>query len=302
MIYNGVIVPMITPLREDLSIDKGSVEKILSSFLQVGVSPFLLGTTGESTSLSFQQKEALVRKTVEYIKGRLPVYAGISGNCLEESTTQAILFDQIGVDAVVAHPPFYYPMSESQMEKYFLTLADAVPCPLILYNNPMAMKNSIPVELADKLSRHENIVGLKDSERDVNRLDQSIGLWKDRDDFAFLVGWAAQSVYALQKGAHGIVPSTANLTPKLYRDLFDLATRNKAREAETLQQVTNRLSEIYQKNKNLSQSIPSLKKLMSVYGLCQPYVMPPMYRLDPEEEESLERKVREALRNKTQAV
>lgn len=282
-IYQGVIVPMITPLRDDWTVDEEATQKILQSLLEANNVPFVLGTTGESASLSQAQKMSLVKTTVNYMNQRRIVFAGISGNCLPESVDQAKAFADLGVDVLVAHLPFYYPLSADQMIRYFEQLAEAVSCPLVLYNMPGTVKQSISMEVLVRLSDHQNIVGVKDSERSRERIDASVQQWKHRADFAYYLGWAAQSAYALGLGADGVVPSTGNLTPQLYSELYEMIVQGKSSEAESLQHLTNRISAIYQQDKTLSESIPALKALMSASGLCNPFVMPPMYALEREE-------------------
>jgi len=291
--YKGVIVPLITPFDKNLLIDLSAIERMLDLLIKADISPFVLGTTGESVSISESQKTLLVKSVIRNVKGRVKTYAGISGNCLEESIENAKLYTGLGVDAVVAHLPFYYPLSSSQMLKYYEELANNIPSPLILYNNPITTKQSVPLEVIDELSYHINIVGVKDSERGMERLDQSIKLWSDRSDFSHFVGWAAQSAYALQKGSDGIVPSTGNLTPKLYGDLYKAVLSGEFEKANELQEKTNKISEIYQKDRNLSQSIPALKIMMSAFGLCQPFVLPPMYGLEAKEQLQIKEKIME---------
>jgi 4-hydroxy-tetrahydrodipicolinate synthase len=284
---SGVIVPMVTPLDHKLSIDIAAVVKILDAFMEAGVSPFILGTTGESVSISNGQKELLVRTVCAHARGHLTIYAGISGNCLSESVNNAKVYSDMGVDAVVAHLPFYYPVSGAQMLRYFEQMADHVNVPLILYNNPATVRESIPLEVIDKLSHHPNIAGIKDSERGISRLDRSLALWKDRDDFVHLLGWSARSVYGLSKGSAGIVPSTGNLTPQLYRDLYDAAIQGRLKEAGELQSITDRITEIYQKDRSLSEAIPALKVMMASMGLCSPFVLPPLYEMNSHEAEQV---------------
>lgn len=285
--YTGVIVPMVTPFNGELKIDQGAVKRLLDTFLSSGVAPFILGTTGESVSIESSQKTVLVKTVTEYVNKKQKVYAGISGNCLAESIKEAEIYAGLGVDAVVAHLPFYYPVSPKQMIEYYKKLADIVPCKLFLYNNPITTNISIPIEVIEELSYHENIVGIKDSERGMDRLEKSIELWGNREDFVHLLGWAAQSAYALLNGSDGIVPSTANLTPNLYKELYNSAIMGSTDEAMRLQLMTNKISEIYQKDKNLSQSLPALKVMMSAYGLCQTYVMPPMIQMDSDEQDKI---------------
>ena len=267
---------MVTPFNKDLSIDKKAVKKILDTFLNTNISPFILGTTGESVSLQDKQKTGLIKSVVEHVNKRKTVYAGISENCLQESVDKAKMYYDIGVDAAVAHLPYYYPISSGQMIRYYEKLADSIPCPLFLYNNPFTTKISIPLEIIDQLSYHTNIIGIKDSERGMERLDHSVMLWRYRRDFIFLAGWAEQSAYALLNGAEGVVPSAGNLIPEYYRDLYEMTIKGKDTEAYDLQDKINQISELCQKDKNISESIPILKTMMSAFDLCQPFVAPPL--------------------------
>jgi 4-hydroxy-tetrahydrodipicolinate synthase len=283
--FKGVIVPMVSPVNEDLSVDRDAVHRILDSFLLNGISPFLLGTNGESVSLSDNQKSELVNETVSYVNGKSAVYAGISGNCLEETVRNARSYARTGVDAVVAHLPFYFPLSASQMQRYYEQLANSIPCPLILYNNPITVRQSIPLDVIEQLSHHQNIAGIKDSERGMDRLDQSIELWGNRNDFVHLLGWTEQSAYALLKGSGGIVPSSGNFVPGLYKNLYDATQQNDQTKAYEYQEKANRLSDIYIKDRNISQSIPALKFIVSLTGLCKPFVLPPLVLPDSEEQQ-----------------
>lgn len=290
--YDGVIVPMVTPINKDFTIDNTSVEIIMGNFNRENVHPFILGTTGESVSVSHSEKLKLVKAVLAKKGNSMKIFAGISGNCLRDSVNEAIKYAEMGVDAVVAHLPFYYPLSEDQILRYYGQLADEIPCNLILYNNPITVKQSVPVDIAEKLSYHPNIAGIKDSERGLERLNQSVKLWKYRPDFVFLVGWSARSAYSLLNGSDGIVPSTGNLMPKIYKDLYDSALKGESKIATEFQEKVDYISDIYMKDKNLSQSIPSLKFLMSLYGLCQPYVLPPLYQCGDEDKNRLAKMIK----------
>ncbi len=286
---------MVTPVNDDLSIDQDSVALIMKTFTLSGVSVFLLGTTGESTSLTKVQKSNLVQTALEHKSDNISLLAGISSTCLQESIDYANEYAQLGADAVVAHLPFYYPVSPGQMIKYFTTLADKINCPLFLYNNPATVKQSVPLEVVDELSHHQNIIGFKDSERGIERLNEALELWRKREDFVFLIGWAAKSAYGLLNGCHGIVPSTGNLTPGLYKKLYDCAVHSDEEGAMKYQEKTDNISAIYQKNRNIGQSIPALKILMSEYQLCKNFVLPPMSIPDNDNIVNLKQQIREEL-------
>ncbi len=288
---------MVSPLNDDFSIDQAAVGRVVENFLKYDVAPFIAGTTGEASSLSFQQKKDLVKATVNVAKGKAVIYAGIASNCLPDTIEMAHAFADMGADVVVANLPSYYPITHAQAAKYCLKLADVSPVPLIFYNITATTGYSIPLELMEKLSYHPNIAGLKDSERDEERLDQALKLWKDREDFVHLIGWAAMSGYALKNGSDGIVPSTGNFTPELYADLYKQALNGNWQQVEELQQLTNRLGALYQKDRTLAESLAALKVVMNECGLCGTQVMPPIYRMDELSEEAFRSEANSCLSN-----
>ena len=291
--YCGVIVPMITPLDARGAIDEEGMRRIVSGLVTNRCSPFVAGTTGESSSLSDARKAELVRIAVDEAAGRELVYAGIADNCFEESLAKARLYKDLGADVVVGHLPCYYPIDADQMRAYFLALADACPLPVVMYNIPVTTHLSIPLELIDELSHHENIVGIKDSERGDDRLRDSLELWRDREDFTFHLGWAAMSSYGLQNGLDGIIPSSANLVPAVYRGIYDAVRSGDIAEADRLQAIGNEISDYYQQGYLLSRSFPIFKAMLYEFGLCGPYAASPMLTLSGEELDKVRAEVRE---------
>ncbi len=281
--FKGVIVPMVTPLNEDYSIDARAVEKMIATIIRTDAVPFILGTTGESASLSQTQKLDLVKYTVNAVSGKCRIFAGISGTSLIESVECAQAYRDMGVDILVSTLPYYFPIEPVDMIRYFDQLANEIDSPLMLYNMPAMVGESIPLTVAQQLSKHPNIVGMKDSERDIQRLNESIELWKDREDFGFYIGWAAQSAHGVLNGADGIVPSTANLVPDLYDQLYRAACNGEQEGAFELQRVTDELSSIYQKGRKLNTSLPALKVILAEQGICQATVMPPLYNISQDE-------------------
>lgn len=146
---------------------------------------------------------------------------------------------------------------------------------------------SIPVDVIRKLADHPNIVGLKDSERDLERMAQCIDIAKGRDDFAYFCGWAAQSAHSLELGGNGIVPSTGNYVPDMFQQLFDAAVAGDMKKANRLQEETNEIAKIYQKDRTLGQSLTALKVMMSTKGLCEPWMLMPLTRLSAADEQTI---------------
>ena len=173
------------------------------------------------------------------------------------------------------------------MYEYYHTLADCITGPLMLYNILATTHMSIPVDVIRRLADHPNIVGLKDSERDLERMAQCIEIAKGRDDFAYFCGWAAQSAHSLELGGNGIVPSTGNYVPEMFSQLFDAAVAGDMETANRLQDETNEIAKIYQKDRTLGQSLTALKVMMQTKGLCEPWMLMPLTRLPAEEEQKI---------------
>jgi dihydrodipicolinate synthase/N-acetylneuraminate lyase len=291
--YHGVIVPAVTPLTADHKLDEEAVEKIVDSFYQYNISPFILGTTGESASLPLNVKQAYVKKTAAIKKSNTVLYAGISSNCFNESVDFAKFCFDNSVDAVAATLPSYYSLSESQMKKYFIDLANAVKAPVIIYNIPATTHMSIPLTLIDELSHHPHIVATKDSERSEERLQQSLALWKGRKDFGHFLGWAARSADALIGGSDGLIPSTANLVPGIYAAMIKAVDEGDHQKAYEMQKLSDVYGNLYQGGKTLGESLRALKLLMKEKGLCEAIVMPPLQPLSAEEEHKLKNGLKE---------
>lgn len=288
--YRGVVVPMVSPLTESSEIDREAVERIISSFAKNNVSPLVLGTTGESSSFDLKACIELIKASVNAKGPDQTIYVGLVGNNMRRNIDSANLYFDCGADVVVATLPSYYTLTADQMKIFYNTLADSVSGPLMIYNIKSTTQMSIPLAVIEELSRHENILGLKDSERDINRLKTCISAFKDRADFSFFCGWGAQSANSLNWGADGIVPSTGNLVPEVYKNLYSACMTSDHDQADLLQARTDDLAKIYQSNKTLGQSLAALKEMMSVMDLCKPYMMPPLSTLGKEDSEDVRRK------------
>jgi len=285
--FSGIIVPAVTPLDASFRIDEAAVERMFTLFYAHHVSPFLLGTTGEAPSLSVQQKRDYIKTAA---KNKMPgslLYAGISSNVIASSIELAAFCADHAVDAVVATLPSYYTLTGAQIKKHFETLADAVTVPLIIYNIPATTHMSIPLSLIDELSYHPNIIAAKDSERSEERLQQSLALWKDREDFSHFLGWAAKSADALIGGSDGLVPSTGNLVPEIYEEMVRAVEAGDHEKAFNMQQWSDRYGALYQGGKTLGESLWALKVLMQQKGICEDRVMPPLQPMDGEEKKKL---------------
>lgn len=294
--YKGIVIPAITPLTAEFKLDTGAVEKLFSYFRQNSVYPFILGTTGESASLPYSLKLDFIKLSGKLKQPGEMLYAGIAANCLEESIEMSkVCFDN-NVDAVVATLPTYYKLTENQVKKYFERLIESCNGPVVLYNIPATVHMSIPLHIIDELSYHENVVAIKDSERSDQRLNDSLNLWAEREDFSYFLGWAARSAEALINGADGVVPSTGNLHPEIYSEMYQAVLNGDHERAHALQISSDDLGNVYQYGRTLGESLWALKVLMNEKGLCLPHVMPPLEPMSDEEKVTIVESLSEFLK------
>jgi 4-hydroxy-tetrahydrodipicolinate synthase len=278
---------MITPIDETGQIDVLSVTKIIKRFEACDVSPLLMGTTGEGYSLSNEQAIKLVRTVANTPHQGMTVYVGLNGSSLSEQLKLAHQLTLLDADVLVVTLPPYYALSGEQIYRYYTTLADRMPVPLVIYNIPSTTHQSIPVDVVKKLSQHPNIVGMKDSERDLGRMEACIALAKENPRFSYFCGWAAQCANSLELGADGIVPSTANYVPELFAELYYETLVHNMAAARRLQTKTDRIAHIYQAGRPLGGQLAALKVMMAHEGLCQPYMLPPLTCLTKTEEQEI---------------
>jgi 4-hydroxy-tetrahydrodipicolinate synthase len=275
--FSGVVVPMITPFTPAGGLDEPAVGRIVESLVGQRVQGiFPLGTTGESASIAAADKLRLVELTASRLNRRAMVYAGISGNCFAESVAAAAAYAQAGVDAVVAHVPSYYPLTDGEAEAYFLRLADAVERPLVLYNIPATTHQSIALDVVDRLRQHPNIVAIKDSSGDRERLTALLQRTGGRSGFPVLLGSSATFTHGLKQGAVGLVPSGGHLTGEKYVAMVDAARANRWDDVERLQQETDGVCARYLKGRSLGQGLAALKAIMEERGLCGRTMLPPL--------------------------
>jgi dihydrodipicolinate synthase/N-acetylneuraminate lyase len=292
--YSGVIVPMITPFTASGGIDEESVERVMGNFVANEIQPLVLGTTGETASIHEEDKIKFINILTSRYLDVCKIYAVVSENCFRKSIELTKQYYDMGIELVVALLPSYYTLNDYQIKKYFEEFADMIPGKMFIYNIPATTHMSIPLEIIDELSRHEKIVGVKDSERDRERLNRSIELWKNREDFSHFIGWGEQCFNGLWEGSDGIVPSTGNFAPHIYRDMYRAVLSKEEEKGETCQNISMEISAIYQKGRLLSESLAALKVMMNVAGLCNTSVLPPLTELLDDEAK--------LIRNKTESI
>ena len=271
------IVPMLTPFTAGGAVDEPAARRLIEHIIGGGCQGILAaGTTGEAASMPLAERIRLVQITVGQVGGRGVVFGGIGDNSLSHSVELAREYFGAGADAVVAHLPSYYPIEGAGMEYHFLSLADRVEGPLYLYNIPQTTRHSLPLEVIERLSRHARIAGIKDSEADGVRQERLARRFAGRTDFAVFCGSIPYTAQAMRAGADGFVPSAGNVAPGVARELMDRWVAGDEVDAARLQERIGAISAIYQRGRNVPQSLCAMKGILEIMGLGARHMLPPL--------------------------
>ena len=290
--FRGIIPPMITPLRPDFSLDIARTERLIEHLIDGGVHGiFILGTTGEFAGLSSAVKSDLIQITCQQVKGRVPILVGVTDCSFTESVDLAAIAHKYGAEAVVAAPPFYMNIGQAELINYYQKLADVVELPLFLYDMPSHTKINIEVESAVKLSKHPNIIGIKDSSGKIENFQALCEAFKQQPEFKIFVGPEEFLAETLKIGGDGGVTGGANLFPKLYVALYEAFQKKEYDTVKKFQETILFLSNnLYQHGTYQSSYLKGLKAAMSFEGLCEDNFAPPLFSYTQSEKSILSSK------------
>jgi 4-hydroxy-tetrahydrodipicolinate synthase len=277
---SGIVPPMVTPLRGRDELDLAGLERLTEHILAGGVSGlFILGTTGEGPSLSYSLRRELVERTCRLVQGRVPVLVGITDTAFVESVNLARHAATAGADALVIAPPYYFAEGQPELEEYLDHLLAELPLPLFLYNAPMNTKVQYGLGAVRRAMDKPQVIGLKDSSRDMNYFQQVVGLLKHRPDWSLLIGPEELLMEGVLAGGHGGVPGGANLFPRLYVQLCEAAHAGDASRTKQLHAQVMRVSEsLYQVGHHPSAVIKGIKCALGCLGICDDFMAEPFHR------------------------
>lgn len=295
-LFEGVITPMVTPLIDRENIDFKGLEKLLDHLINGGVSGvFLMGTTGEGTSISPRMRKDLIKYSVEYVKKRVPVFVSIADCCIEESLNMARYAKECGVTYLVSALPFYLGLTQKEIIDYYTTIADNVPLPLFLYNIPAQTKLMISVEAVKTLAKHPNIIGMKDSSGNGTYFNTLLAEIKaEYPNFTILVGPDEMLASTMALGGNGGVNSGSNLFPALYVNLFKACKAKDTERILKLQKLVMKVStEIYSVDKSSVSFLKGLKAALFTEGLITDYICEPLQKVNNADLETIRKNVAE---------
>ena len=231
--WHGVIPALMTEMREDGALDHKGTARHIESCIAAGCEGFvMLGTLGENSSLSPDEKEAVVRAAVEAANRRVPVFAGVAEYTTGIAIDAARRMQRAGADGLMALPTMVYQQDAREAVHHFRTLARAVDLPIMIYNNHVAYKVDLKPEDFDELAGEANIVAVKESSHDSRRVTDMINRLGDR--FKLLCGVDDLMLENVLFGAVGWVSGLANSFPKEAVQMFRLAEAGRVNEALAL--------------------------------------------------------------------
>lgn len=285
----GIVPPLITPLTDVDTLDIAGLERLIEHVIAGGVSGlFILGTTGEFSSISYRLRRELIERTCKLVDGRIPVLVGITDTSIVESLQLAQKAAECGADALVAAPPYYYGAAQPELIEYYESLARKVPLPLYLYNMPVHTKVMIDPGAVRKIAEMHSVVGLKDSSANMTYFRLLQYAMRDYKDFQLYVGPEEMMADAVVLGATGGVNGGANMFPKLYVDLYKAALDHDFESIRKLQEKVLQISSsIYTVGRFGSSYLKGLKCALSVMGICDDYLADPFHRFKKDEREKI---------------
>lgn len=292
--FNGIIPPVITPLISNKALDIKGLENLIEYLITGGVHGlFILGTTGEATSLSYNLRKELIKKTSEFVKKRIPVVVGITDTSLEGSLEIANYSAEQGLDGVVIAPPYYLPISQEEMREYLEIIVPKLPLPFLMYDMPGCTKVHMSVSTIRR-AKELGAVGVKDSSGDINYLYSLIQEFKDSPEFAVIAGTELFLPETIIYGGHGAVTGGANIFPKLFVDLYNASVERDLDKIEVLRERMIMINDlIYNVGKNNSKYIKGIKCALSLMNICSDYVAAPIRKYGKEERAKIEKGLKE---------
>lgn len=285
----GIVPPMVTPLIDNDTLDIEGIVRLVDHMIAGGVHGiFILGTTGELASLSYRLRHELTEHVCKIVAGRIPVLVGITDTAFQESINLAATAARYGATAVVAAPPYYYTPTTPDLIHYFQHLAEKSPLPVFLYNMPSHTRINLEPAIVRTLSKHHNIIGLKDSSANGTYFQQILHTVSDLKDFSVLMGPEELTAEAVLMGGHGGVNGGANMFPELYVKLYEAAVNKDLEKVSILQKQVMRISSrIYTMGYGGSGYLKGLKCALNVLGLCSDFVAEPMQSFGEEEKKRI---------------
>ncbi len=272
--FTGSMVAVVTPMYPDGRIDYGALEKLVEFHIINKTDAIVaVGTTGESATLDYDEHRDVIRKTVEFADGRVPVIAGTGANSTLEALKLTHWAAEDGAQACLLVTPYYNKPTQEGLYQHYKLIAESVDIPQILYNVPGRTACDLLPETVVRLAELNNIVGIKEATTldRVKTLVEKVG-----NRIAVYTGEDAQAVDAVLAGAKGVISVTANVAPLQVHNMIEAALLGDATRAH---EINDTIKELHRLLFIESNPIP-VKWILKEMGKIQPGIRLPLVTLD----------------------
>ena len=244
----GSFVALVTPMLENGSLDFDALEALVEWHIESETNGIVsVGTTGESATVSVPEHLEIIKKTIDFVDGRVPVIAGTGGNSTQEAIDLTQTAAELGADYALIVTPYYNKPNQEGLFQHFIKIADSVEIPQILYNVPSRTACDLRPDTVMRLASHQNIVGIKEaldsSERlsELIRISQSIA---DQKNFSVFSGDDPSFSSFMANGGDGVISVAANIVPKYISQICSLNLSDQFDHAEELNSILKNLYEL----------------------------------------------------------
>ena len=274
-IFTGTATAIVTPFAQDRSVDYPALERLLEFQIKNGINAIVVcGTTGEASTLSDDEHRKVIEFAIEKVKGRVPVIAGVGSNDTAYAVELSKFAESAGADALLHVNPYYNKTSHGGLIKHYFTIADSTGLPVMIYNVPSRTGMNITPAAYKDLSKHENLVAVKEANGDMQSVVRTRALCGD--DLDFYTGEDHNIVTMLSLGGYGAVSVLSNILPKETGDICRFFFEGKIKESAALQIKYSSLIDALFCEPN---PIP-VKTAMMMMGLCGGHLRLPLCEMD----------------------
>ena len=289
-IFTGAGVALVTPFKEDLSVDYDQLEKFIDFQIDNGTDSIVIcGTSGEASTMSHDEQIEVVSACVSHVNGRVPVIAGAGANCTDEALNLAKRSEKAGADGLLVVTPYYNKATQKGLEEYYTTVGSSVDIPIIMYNVPGRTGTNIQPATAVKIAKSvDNIVAIKEASGDIGQVatlaalaDGCLDIYSGNDD---------QVVPLLALGGKGVISVLSNVAPRETHDMVMKFLEGDVKGSLDIQLkymdvIHNLFSEV--------NPIPA-KRAVAEMGYCKNIVRRPLTEMEEDHAQVLIQSMKEA--------
>lgn len=289
-IFTGAGVALVTPFKEDLSVDYDQLEKFIDFQIDNGTDSIVIcGTSGEASTMSHDEQIEVVSACVSHVNGRVPVITGAGANCTDEALNLAKRSEKAGADGLLVVTPYYNKATQKGLEEYYTTVGNSVDIPIIMYNVPGRTGTNIQPATAVKIAKSvDNIVAIKEASGDIGQVatlaalaDGCLDIYSGNDD---------QVVPLLALGGKGVISVLSNVAPRETHDMVMKFLEGDVKGSLDIQLkymdvIHNLFSEV--------NPIPA-KRAVAEMGYCKNIVRRPLTEMEEDHAQVLIQSMKEA--------